>query len=883
MLNSPSLGERARQDHGKVVESRGRTSAGLERPQVVYTRGPLGISMRSAQACIAMRELPTGTVTFLFTDIEGSTRLLHELGGSYADALAKHRWLLREALARHGGVEVDTQGDAFFVAFSRATDALAAARAGQEALATGPIHVRMGLHTGEPLVAEEGYVGIDVHRAARIMSAGHGGQVLLSQATRDLLDASVELRDLGEHRLKDLAGPERIYQLGYEEFPPLKSLSNTNLPLPRSPLVGREHELAQLRSRLLEDEVRLLTLTGPPGTGKTRLAVALGLELIDVFSNGVFFVGLAPLVDPALVAPTIAQVLGVTERGGRPLLDLLCEDLADKSLLLVVDNFEHLLEAAPVLSELLAVAPNLTVLATSRERLHLSGEHDFPLAPLVEEEALDLFAARAQAAQPSFALDGNRPVVLEICRRLDGLPLAIELAAARVRVLSPEGLLARLEQRLPLLTGGARDVPERQRTLRATIEWSYGLLEPEEQELFARLGVFAGGCPLEAAEEVCEAELETIFSLVDKSLLRQSGDRFWMLETIREYALERLEESGAAEELRLRHAHHFLALARQAEEGLRGADQAVWLETLESEHDNLRAVLSSDEGDLQLELAGALWRFWGVRGHLAEGLSWLCEILERAPGKAALRAKALHGAANLALPSGDFSLMKSCAEEALELYQGVGDAAGMARAFLDLGNAASGESELKRAQELYERCRSSALEAGDSRYVAAAINNLGDLALQRGDYESALVLCREGLALNKELGYQENRVASLFNVGFASFRLGRYEEARMRSKESLTLAHQLGSRYLVAACCVLSSALAAAQGRPEAAACLVAIADGLLKAGATLLPPAEQRLHDELLPMLREQLDAEQLARAQAAGEAMPLEEAVAYGLRSLS
>jgi adenylate/guanylate cyclase family protein len=285
-----------------------------------------------------MRELPTGTVTFLFTDIEGSTRLLQELGDAYADALAKHRRLLREALARHGGVEVDTQGDAFFVVFSRATDALAAARAGQEALASGPIHIRMGLHTGEPLVAEEGYVGIDVHRAARIMSVGHGGQVLLSQATRDLLAASVELRDLGEHRLKDLAGPERIYQLGYEEFPPLKSLSNTNLPLPRSPLVGREHELAQLRSRLLEDEVRLLTLTGPPGTGKTRLAVAVGLELIDVFSNGVFFVGLAPLVDPALVAPTIAQVLGVTERSGRPLLDLLGEDLAEKSLSLLVDN-----------------------------------------------------------------------------------------------------------------------------------------------------------------------------------------------------------------------------------------------------------------------------------------------------------------------------------------------------------------------------------------------------------------------------------------------------------------------------------------------------------------------------------------------------------------
>jgi predicted ATPase len=830
-----------------------------------------------------MRELPTGTVTFLFTDIEGSTRLLHELGGAYANALAKHRRLLREALARHGGVEVDTQGDAFFVAFSRATDALAAARAGQEALASGPIHVRMGLHTGEPLVAEEGYVGIDVHRAARIMSAGHGGQVLLSQATRDLLDASVELRDLGEHRLKDLAGPERIYQLGYEKFPPLKSLSNTNLPLPRSPLVGREHELAQLRSRLLEDEVRLLTLTGPPGTGKTRLAVALGLELIDVFSNGVFFVGLAPLVDPALVAPTIAQVLGVTERGGRPLLDLLCEDLAEKSLLLLVDNFEHLLEAAPVLSELLAVAPNLTVLATSRERLHLSGEHDFPLAPLVEEEALDLFAARAQAAQPSFALDGNRPVVLEICRRLDGLPLAIELAAARVRVLSPEALLARLEQRLPLLTGGARDVPARQRTLRATIEWSYELLEPKERELFARLGVFAGGCPLEAAEAVCEAELDTIFSLVDKSLLRQSGDRFWMLETLREYALERLEKSGDAEELRRRHTQHFLEVARKAQEGFRGAEQATWLELLEAEHDNLRAVLVRDEGNAQLELAGALWRFWKVRGHFEEGSHWLREVLERGSGKHELRAQALHAAAALALYRADAASMRPYAEEALELCETTGDRAGLARALVDVANVTNLEGDRDRAQALFERCRAVALEAGDLRYLAVAIINLGDLALQRGDWEQAFALSSEGLALSREQGSQEGIEGGLSNVALASFRLGRYDEAATKCKEGLELVRELVARTLLANDLVLPAALAAARGGLKEAFFLLAIAEVQVEAGAAPLFGAEQDLRDETLSLLRAQLDPEERAQAEGAAQGISFDEAVSQALRSLT
>jgi predicted ATPase/DNA-binding SARP family transcriptional activator len=656
----------------------------------------------------------------------------------------------------------------------------------------------------------------------------------------------------------------------------------TNLPVPPNTLIGRERELGEVRGLLRDPEVRLLTLTGPGGTGKTRLALALGLELLDEFPNGAFFVGLASLVDPALVAPTIAQALGVKERGGEPLPELLCEHLADKHLLLLVDNCEHLLQAAPLLSELLEAAPNLTVLATSRERLRLSGEHEFPLAPLAEEQALELFVARARAAQPGFALDGNRAVVGDICRRLDGLPLALELAAARIRVLSPQALLARLEHRLPLLTAGARDLPERQRTLRATIAWSFELLEREEQELFARLSVFAGGCTLEAAEEVCEADLDALASLVEKNLLQQSGDRFWMLATMREYALERLEDSGEAG-LRRRHAKHFLELARKAEEGLRGADEAIWLDVLEAEHDNLRAVLLRDDGNIQLKLAGTLWRFWSVRGHLEEGSRWLQMVLERDSDERALRAKALHGAASLALYRADLPWMRACADEALELFEDVGDKAGIARALLDVANAATLGGEYERAQALFERCRAAALEAGDRRYVVLAIANLGDLALVRGDWEQALELSSEALTLSRRWDFQELIAQSLDNAALASFRLRRFDDAGRKCREGLELARQLGAGSLIANWLVLPAALAAAQGRFEEAFCLLVMAEREIEAGASPLFAAERSLYEETLPLLRARLDPEKRVEAKAAAEGRSFDEAVTYALESLN
>jgi class 3 adenylate cyclase len=444
------------------------------------------------------RSLPTGTVTFLFTDVEGSTKLLHELGAAkYAQALAEHRRLLREAFARYGGVEVDIQGDAFFYAFPTAPDALAAAREGREALAAGPIKVRVGLHTGTPLVTEEGYVGHDVHKAARIAAAGHGGQVLVSSSTASLVTTD-GLRELGEHRLKDLSAPERLYQLGADAFPALKTLHRTNLPIPATPFLGRERELAELSELIARDDLRLLTLTGPGGSGKTRLALQTVADAAERYPDGVFWVPLAPLRDPALVLETAAQVLDAT--------DGLAEQIADKRLLLYFDNFEHLTAAAEELAGLLAACPELRLVVTSRELLQLPAEQAYPVPPLEPAEGEQLFLARARAVKPDFSPNGS---IADLCARLDNLPLALELAAARVRILSPEQLLERLSQRLDVLRAG-RGVEARQQTLRATIEWSHELLDDEERRLFARLAVFRGGCTLEAAEAICEADLDVL-------------------------------------------------------------------------------------------------------------------------------------------------------------------------------------------------------------------------------------------------------------------------------------------------------------------------------------------------------------------------------------
>jgi predicted ATPase/class 3 adenylate cyclase len=514
-------------------------------------------------------DLPSGTVTFLFTDVEGSTKLLHELGAeAYAEALADHRRVIREACDAQGGVEVDTQGDAFFFAFPTAPGSLAAAEAMTEALASGRIQVRIGLHTATPHVTEEGYAGPDVHRAARIAAAGHGGQVLVSATTAALVE--YPLRDLGEHRLKDLSAPERIYQLGDATHAPLRTLSEGNLPIPATAFLGRETELREVVSLFLQPDERLLTLTGAGGTGKTRLALQAAGVAADAFPDGVWWVPLAALRDPELVLPSAAQALGA--RWDLP------AHIGDRSMLVLLDNFEHVIEAAPELPRLLASCRRLRLVVTSRELLRVGGEVEYLVPPMVESEAVELFCQRSR-----LEADGT---VAELCRRLDNLPLAVELAAARTRALSPRQILERLSGRLDLLRGG-RDADARQETLRATIDWSYDLLTPSEQRLFARLSIFAGGCTLEAAEEVCEATVEILQALVDKSLLRFTDERYWMLETIREYAAERLEHLGEAEAVRNRYAQFFLHLAETLASELSDLTQAARLNQLSVELTNL--------------------------------------------------------------------------------------------------------------------------------------------------------------------------------------------------------------------------------------------------------------------------------------------------------
>jgi predicted ATPase len=681
-------------------------------------------------------DLPAGTVTFLFTDIEGSTKLLHELGAeSYAEALAEHRRVLRETFARHGGVEVDTQGDAFFIAFPTAPGATRAAAEAQEALASGPIRVRMGLHTGVPHLSEEGYVGEVVHEGARIAAVGHGGQVLLSGQTREL--AGVEATDLGEHRLKDIGDPVPIFQLGAERFPPLKTISNTNLPTPASSFVGRGRELHGVVGLIRDDGARLVTLTGPGGSGKTRLAIEAGAELVGDHKAGTFWVELAPIRDPALVTDEIGKTLGAQ--------DGLADHIGEREMLLVLDNLEQVIDAAPALADLVEACPNLAVLATSRERLRVRGEVEFEVRPLAEPDAVELFVARAGLSEADDA-------VAQLCRALDEMPLAIELAAARAKVLTTGAILARLSQRLDLFAGG-RDADARQRTLRSTIEWSHDLLDPREQRLFARLAVFGGGATLEAAEQVADADLDTLGSLVDKSLVRRTGERFWMYETIREFAIERLEDSGEADRVRRHHADYFLELVEEAEPHLRSEDDE-WLDRLHAELDNVRAALDrfevTGEHELELRVCAAFWWVWSLRGPQKEGLRRLEQALAADPRPTIARANALTGASDLAWDAGDLAASRAWGEEALSLHRALGNDWGVAYEQLGLGLIFAIEDRFVEAKPLFEESVRGFRELGDehwemqtSRRLAWAYESLGDLQRAREIQEDNLRRARE--------------------------------------------------------------------------------------------------------------------------------------------
>jgi len=917
-----------------------------------------------------MPTLPSGTVTFLFTDVEGSTRLLERHPEAYRNAIAQHHAIVREAVEQNGGSVFETLGDAVYAAFASPRDAVGAALKAQHDLdeaswgEVGPLRVRIGLHSGEAELQGDHYFGAALYRCARLTSAGHGGQVLLSSATAELVREALpagDLRDLGEHRLKDLQRPERIFQLVAPgltlDFPALRTLESfpNNLPVQPNALIGREREVVTARGLLQQPETRLLTLTGPGGVGKTRLGVQIAADVLRQFPDGTFFVDLAPVISADLVIPSVAKTLSVQEATNRPILDSLKEYLRDRQLLLVLDNFEHVLAAAAQVADLLSACPGLKAVVTSREALRLRGERQFPVPPLslpdrsrvesvnqlVRYEAIRLFIERAQAAKPEFAVsDRNAYAIAEVCHRLDGLPLPIELAAARVTIFSPQALLVRLEHRLAVLTSGPRDLPARQQTLREAIAWSYALLTPAEQMLFRRLAVFVGGLMLTAAEAVIGAGdlgrnldlVNVMAALVDKSLLRREekdGElRFRMLETIREYALERLADAGEAERCRRAHADYYLAFAERAERDLVGGAQAEWLDRLTEDNDNLRAALSwfarhgaADDG---LRLATALQRFWRARGYIAEGRERLAELLARPDrNRSPARATALHVAGLFASQHGDYGEARALIAESLDICREIGDSRGVGLALLDLGIVARYEGDHVTARSLLEQSLGLMKQTGAKRGVAAALGNLGLVARDQGDADGAetyldqsLALWREAgdrvglgwvltglamvarargkfdvaqsrteesLAIWMELGDRQNTANVLSTAARLARDQGQYAVARARLAESLEIFKDLGDRRGIAFALEGFAGLAADEAQPLRAHCLAATATTLRRIIGAGPPPAWRADLERSLEAASRGLSRDTIDEANARGQSMTLAEAIALALEETS
>jgi predicted ATPase/class 3 adenylate cyclase len=829
---------------------------------------------------LVRRDLPSGTVTFLFSDVEGSTRLLHELGATaYAEALAEHRRILRKAFSAYGGVEVDTQGDAFFAAFPTAPSAVAAARQLQANLASGSIRVRIGIHTGAPHVTEEGYVGADVHRAARIAASGHGGQVLVSAATAALAGTD-DLRDLGEHRLKDLSAPERIFQLGHDDFPPVRSLYRTNLPVPPTPFLGREDELAEVVRLLTREGVRLLTLIGPGGTGKTRLALQAAAEAAEAFPDGVWWVPLAPLRDQSLLLPAVAQALEVREEPGTPLAETLTGALAGNESLLLLDNAEHLLPGAARGMAAIRAAIGPVLLVTSRERLQLQGEQLFPVPTLAEGDGVELFLARARALDPGF--ESSRAVG-EVCARLDNLPLALELAAARTRLFAPEQLLERIAHRLDLLKAG-RDADPRQRTLRATIEWSYDLLDSEEQRLFRCLSVFAGGWTFEAAEDVCGADPDTLQSLLDKSLIRRrdtdTGARFGMLETVREYAGERLRDAGETLDLQRRHAEWAARMAERAGDTIYEALEQRELDRLDAEHGNVSAALvfaASVDPDLTARIAASLHPWWTTRGRYAELERWVEPLLERDLSPLS-RAKVLSALIAITAPRSDRDRLQAYGEELLSLSRSLGADTLTASALYALGGAAFFRGDVEHGRALLLEAIDIARRANPAR-VPRYLGSLGWVLREAGELAEAHEILDEAVELGRHQGNPYRLSLILAQRANLALDEHEFEEALALYREALALCRKFANRTTVPICLSgISSALTGLRGDDDAAR--IGAAADRIGAEMTLWGPDEE---DETTAELRARLGGDRYESLAAEGRSLSEDDAIDLALSAAS